>query len=360
MLVSHIAGYYLWKISGKSPRLGHALVVLGTLIFGANIGLMAQIFHIRSHFYNGLFAWAAGAILMAYALQSAPNAVIAILVWFIGFCGGYFDVSGRQEQLFAFHPFIAAAVFLPFAFFNRSALVFSLSLLAGGITIVIHTFAHSDNLTHYISFGLVVPGIALLLLSGGLILRRTFNFSVFGSCAMIIAVIFSAIGDYISSFHSYNMQFPELLEEHRWLAPAILVYILSAVAWLFAWKTILSDARIRWISAGLLTSCLLVIVPVLLTPVTMSSPDSFWCVVLANVACVILTATLIVNAFLLLDRRIFWAGILFAALVIASRFLEYETGLLIKAAVFITCGIMLILTGVGFENYLKRRRLINE
>ncbi|MGD0077467.1 MAG: DUF2157 domain-containing protein, partial [Sedimentisphaerales bacterium] len=64
--------------------------------------------------------------------------------------------------------------------------------------------------------------------------------------------------------------------------------------------------------------------------------------------------------FLLLDRQIFWAGILFTALVIASRFLEYETGLVIKAVIFITCGIAIILAGVGFENYLRKRRITNE
>ena len=85
MLTGHIAGFYLWKVSAKSPRLGHALIVLGTLVFGANIGLIAQIFHIKSHFYNGLFAWAIGAIIMAYAVESVPNAVIAIIVSFIGF-----------------------------------------------------------------------------------------------------------------------------------------------------------------------------------------------------------------------------------------------------------------------------------
>jgi hypothetical protein len=92
----------------------------------------------------------------------------------------------------------------------------------------------------------------------------------------------------------------------------------------------------------------------------MDSPDSFWCTVCANVACFILAAALVANGFSSLDRRIFWAGVMFIALVITSRFLEYETGLLIKAAVFIACGICLILAGVGFENYLKQRRPANE
>ncbi len=61
MIASHFAGFYLWKMTGKSPRLGHALTILGTLIFGASIGLMAQIFHITGS-TTGLFGpWAIGA-----------------------------------------------------------------------------------------------------------------------------------------------------------------------------------------------------------------------------------------------------------------------------------------------------------
>jgi hypothetical protein len=82
--------------------------------------------------------------------------------------------------------------------------------------------------------------------------------------------------------------------------------------------------------------------------------------VLSNIACVVLATGLVANSFRAEDRRLFWAGILFAALVITSRFFEYETGLLIKAVVFIACGIGLIIAGVGFENYLKKRRIANE
>ena len=39
---------------------------------------------------------------------------------------------------------------------------------------------------------------------------------------------------------------------------------------------------------------------------------------------------------------------------------EYETGLLIKSAAFTASGIALIVAGVMFEKYLKKRRLADE
>jgi len=56
------------------------------------------------------------------------------------------------------------------------------------------------------------------------------------------------------------------------------------------------------------------------------------------------------------DRRVFWASVLLAAGYILARTLEYETGLMLKAAVFVGCGIGLIAAGVLFERYLRKRR----
>jgi uncharacterized membrane protein len=353
MLTVHIAGFYLWKVSAKSPRLGHALIVLGTLVFGANIGLMAQIFHIKSNFYNGFFAWAIGAVIMAYAIESFPNVVIAILVSFIGFCGWMVD----NPQSFCYYPFVAAAVFLPFAFRCRSVQAFSLSLLAIGVSVVVCAWFGSEEIA---SFGLAAPGAALLFFACGLLLYRTISFKPFASAAMVAGTAFIAFGAYLSSFHSYLMKFPNLFEHRMWLVPTIFLYAPAVFMWGFAFKMVLTERRICWIALGVLASCALVAAPIVLTPMLMSSPDSFWSTVLSNVACFVLSAALVINSFRVEDRQLFWAGVLFAALIIASRFFEYETGLLIKAVVFIACGIGLILAGVGFENYLRKRRIVNE
>ena len=353
MLTGHIAGFYLWKVSAKSPRLGHALIVLGTLVFGANIGLIAQIFHIKSHFYNGLFAWAIGAIIMAYAVESVPNAFIAMIVSFIGFCGW----AGDNPQSFCYYPFVVAAVFLPFACFCRSVPAFSLSLFAIGASVVVYTGFGSEMIA---SSGLAAPGAALLFFAFGLLLNRSIGFKAFAFPAMVVATVFIAFGAYLSSFHHYDVSYSNLFEHRMWLVPTICLYAPALLMWSFVFKTILAGQRISWFAIGVFLSCALVAAPVALTQVSVDSPDSFWIIVFSNVACLVLSAGLIVNSFRAEDRQFFWAGVLYLALVITSRFFEYETGLLIKAVVFIACGISLILAGVGFENYLKQRRMTNE
>ncbi|HOQ06108.1 MAG TPA: DUF2157 domain-containing protein [Anaerohalosphaeraceae bacterium] len=79
MLAAHISGFLFWKVSGRRPNLGHTLVLLGTLMFGANIGLVAQIFHVQSNFYNGFAVWTLGAVAAAWAVRSVPNAVLGLI-----------------------------------------------------------------------------------------------------------------------------------------------------------------------------------------------------------------------------------------------------------------------------------------
>jgi uncharacterized membrane protein len=45
MVAAHVAGFRL-QGAGRHPRLGHAISLLGTLVFGANIALVAQIFQV--------------------------------------------------------------------------------------------------------------------------------------------------------------------------------------------------------------------------------------------------------------------------------------------------------------------------
>ena len=83
-------------------------------------------------------------------------------------------------------------------------------------------------------------------------------------------------------------------------------------------------------------------------------------VVVANIGFLAMAAVLIWAGCKLENRRLFWAGVLMVALMVVSRTLEYDTGLLIKSAAFTACGIGLMVAGGMFEKYLKRRRIAGE
>ena len=65
------AGYHLQYQRGDYPRLGHSLIFMGALFYGAAIWLIAQIFHLESHYPNGFLMWAAGVLPVAWEIGRA-------------------------------------------------------------------------------------------------------------------------------------------------------------------------------------------------------------------------------------------------------------------------------------------------
>ncbi|MFZ5822968.1 MAG: DUF2157 domain-containing protein [Bacillota bacterium] len=87
MLGSYGAGFYFQYRRGDSPRLGQALIFLGSLLYGASIWLVAQIFHIDSDFPTGFLAWGAGILPLVWATGSRPVlylATVTLVVWTVG------------------------------------------------------------------------------------------------------------------------------------------------------------------------------------------------------------------------------------------------------------------------------------
>lgn len=66
MLTSYGSGWYL-KEQKNFLRTGNGLIVLGVIIYGAGIFLIAQIFHLKIDWPDGLILWMLGSIAMAYA-----------------------------------------------------------------------------------------------------------------------------------------------------------------------------------------------------------------------------------------------------------------------------------------------------
>lgn len=65
-------------LHGPRPALSGALVLLGVLMFGANIMLIAQTYHINAHYPDGVVLWGAGAIAAAALAPSRASLALAL------------------------------------------------------------------------------------------------------------------------------------------------------------------------------------------------------------------------------------------------------------------------------------------
>ena len=82
MLTSYGVGWYL-REKKNLPKTGYALIILGTIIYGAGIFLVAQIFNIHANWSDGLALWMIGTIALAYAINSYPLFYLSILLGFL-------------------------------------------------------------------------------------------------------------------------------------------------------------------------------------------------------------------------------------------------------------------------------------
>ena len=123
-----LAGY--WLTAQRSPHLGEAMLLLGIIFFGANIHLIAQIYHIDAHYPDGVLLWSLGALLTAWLLNSQAALIAALLLALLW--------SSMEQWGFdqAFHwPFLLVwTVSLPLLQRN---LIWQRATWAAGVTLLI-------------------------------------------------------------------------------------------------------------------------------------------------------------------------------------------------------------------------------
>jgi uncharacterized membrane protein len=76
----HGTGWRLWMRTDSWRVVGEAVALLGTMLFGAGIWLVAQVYNIDEHFPTGFLVWGLGALAMAWAMPSVVQGALAAVV----------------------------------------------------------------------------------------------------------------------------------------------------------------------------------------------------------------------------------------------------------------------------------------
>jgi len=109
MVFSYSLGWFLKE--SKYEKTGDALIFLGTLIFGADIFLVGQIFNMRAGWPDGIILWFMGILAIAYALEAFP---LYLLAGFIGLIASVGYPSILQARL-GNDPYLITSFLLLFA-----------------------------------------------------------------------------------------------------------------------------------------------------------------------------------------------------------------------------------------------------
>jgi uncharacterized membrane protein len=156
LLLAHGAGWRLSRSGGPRKKLGESLHLLGTMLFGAGIWLVAQIYHIDEHYPNGILVWSLGALAFAWVLPSIAHGLLALFL--IGLWTGFeiFDFDKANHWGF----WLLTLSLIPLAWQQRSRVLLFFSLAAA---LLLYSFTCTQLLHDIIISGLFTFSCALLL-----------------------------------------------------------------------------------------------------------------------------------------------------------------------------------------------------
>lgn len=108
MLVIYSLGWFVREVQ-KLIKTGSALLFLGSVVYGAGIFLVAQIFNVRANWPDGLILWMIGLIIMAFALDIYSFFTFAIVLGLIVVFSNPYYIYGAFS---GFDPFLMTSSLL--------------------------------------------------------------------------------------------------------------------------------------------------------------------------------------------------------------------------------------------------------
>jgi len=367
------AGFYLWRIPpsrsknshpnmpstiGRNKLLGEGLLLLGALILGANMALMAQMFHIGGSSYGLLLAWGIGVLGMAYSLRLTSLGVLSALLIGLGYWLAVFDFSAKVEfswldVLVRQMPIAASIMFVPLAYWCRSRAIFAIGAIVLIFSLEV-SIVQGLNPSRAAAIFCALPP-ALLWGYDDTIWPKVHS-RLFQPTARSLALLFLAGLFYVLSFHGWWQDFPDpALTKPDWLLLVANVAVLGGFT-VFEWLRLgrLELRRPKQKGVDLTTSAIgiLILASAFIPLFHLSfSPIPELATFLFNVLSFLLAVGLIREGLALGNRQIFWGGMVLITLQIISRLFEYNTELLLKSFVFVLCGIGVIAAGLWFERH---------
>lgn len=344
MIAAHGAGFALWR-GGTAQRLGHALTVLGTLVFGASIGLVAQIFHVSGAWWGAFGAFSLGALAAAFLYGSLPHLLLSAVagLWLFG-PGLASDHALAGVAL----GYASAAAVAALAWRERSRAL----LAVGAIGVALTLASALDALRADEAVLPMVAALGATLAAAALVVRDPARLPL-GAAARLVGRLAFYGAAYLLSFHDVasHLRFEQGVTQE--IALGVLPLLAAAAA---ALAVGLRRDDVDPLARG---EAMLLGATVLAMAAGLSLEAGRGAVVVANLALAFLAIGRIVRGLSWLARGPFWEGMAVAGVVVATRFLEIETRLWLKGAAFIACGVVVIVAGVAFERRRARREEVN-
>ncbi len=352
-LVFAIAGYLLRN--DRAPHLGQAVTLLGVILFGANIMLIAQIYHIDSHYPNGVLLWSLGGLVTAWLLYSQPAliAAIALAVLWTGM-----ESFGFQRGMHGwFIPLWLA--FLPLIYRMRWKPALHVSLIG----LLLWSFFSLENLRHPLFVVQVYFLAYLALFLVGLVMATYERLSDFAVPVQRYALLATLVSFYALTFpclqlgHLYphgKIMRPEIAG--GWLATTLILLGLVTVLALWHRQRYGPHKRPLWLLWG--QALVIAGIAMIMANLFIGPSNGNLMAVGFNLLMFAGLVWLILAGSHLGDRFFINIACVFFGLTLMSRYFDTFWTLLNRSYFFMAGGILLIVGGFLLER--QRRKFMGQ
>lgn len=345
LLAAH--GGAIWVRQRSHPALTEGLHLLGTVLFGAGIWLVAQIYHLDEHYPNAFLFWSLGTLALAWAMPSIGQGVMACLLIALWHGTEAFDFLAPNHRVLM----LLLLGVVPLALWLRSRVLLFVALLTLYFSVLASLVVFADEWMLPIMLSL-----SCLLLALREMARREVWFpegagslSVLGYPGYFICV--------------YLLSFPDVLEEmldpgRNALAMTYLGCVAIPALGLWAWL-LLDDHRNKrlsdWLDQGVVVLVVLSFLLTMLLSDYFSNPVialAWFTLILCNIALLIHGGVFIVQGSAEARPGLTALGCLLIAAIVVTRYLDLFHSLLMRSLAFFIIGAIVFMAG----NFYQRRQ----
>lgn len=245
------------------PFLSRTLTLLGCIMFGSGIWLIAQIFHINAHFPNGMLFWLLGVLpvavllreelplglsallLASWALAEHSSSPLIIFVAMMLFGGVFYLAYNLRSSFVLAVTLISAAIFANteiyliladnYRFNEAGSLIPFVLLLLGSAYVYMSKHPINEHIGDfpliYKFLGVTLTGAALFIMSLEFFAHDFVKLRQSGAGYVLFWVLYIAVaflGAYAISRRSTDIK-EVLKENYAWLAVDALIFILLLI-----------------------------------------------------------------------------------------------------------------------------------
>jgi uncharacterized membrane protein len=353
LAATHATGLALSSGAPRRRNLGIGVSLLATMLFGAGIWVVAQIYHIDEHYPNGFLVWSLGALAMAWAQPSVPQGILAavlIAAW-----------AGTERFGFTtpvpLAPVLVGTALGILAYRIRSRTLLAVVLLA---FLVAYLFV-APRATDVWPYLTALLGLASLYAALSRLARRLGGFP---TASPILGFYGWAAGLVTLFVLSFPDMAKEVLRHSRSLADwrGWVWWALPLVAGTAAWSVVLWSDRRRHIesasaSVAGFADYLLPLSAILCSAdgFFLSGADGWVVAAPFGLALLALAAGLIARGCRQAELRPTVLGSLLLSALALARYFDLFESLLARGAVFIVLGVVLFGQGILYSRARKRR-----